>query len=189
MNQTLTVVIGGEERTVDLPLAEYPILLQFPVFAPPAVITPEGYVSGIRILGHVTISFGESPDVVLKRIGASEIRISQNYRHDSFARLIAKIAYASAVAEGWVDFLDGEPSLIPAILGERDEIGRRVGTITKPLQAHEGMLHVIVPHLDQESGKLIVEVQLFADSPTPSYGVIIGDLKAAPGGLAALYTR
>ena len=51
MNQTLTVVIGGEERTVDLPLAGYPILLQFPVFGPPAVIAPEGYVSGIRMTG------------------------------------------------------------------------------------------------------------------------------------------
>ena len=114
---------------------------------------------------------------VLKRLGASEIRISQNMDIDSFARLIAKIAYASAVAEGWIDYLDGKPSLIPAILGKRDEIGHWVGTITKPLQAHEGMLHVIVPHLDQMRGKLIVEVQLFADSPTPSYGVIIGDLK------------
>ena len=179
VNQTLTVIIDGEEKTVALPLSEFPILLQFPVFPPPAAIAPEGYVSGIYISGHATISFGESPHAVLKKLRASEIRIDQNYRHDSFARLIAKIAYAFAVAEGWVDLLDGQPLVIPAILGQRDEIRLWVGTITNPLQAHEGMLHLILPHLDQERGKLIVEVQLFADSPTPSYGVIIGNLKAA----------
>jgi hypothetical protein len=43
-----------------------------------------------------------------------------------------------------------------------------------PPQAHPGELHRLILH--QQQGLLIAEVQLFADSETPSYGVILGRL-------------
>lgn len=75
--------------------------------------------------------------------------------------------------------LDGDPFVITAILGDKDDIGCWVGTITKPVETHPDHLHRILLHHDNVNGLLLAEVQLFSDSQTPSYGVIIGKLKQA----------
>lgn len=173
----LKVKKGENEFEIELPLNEYPILLHFPVFAPPAFLSPSGYMHGINISGVATVSFGIRPEHVLSKIDATEIAIPQDYQPVAFARMIAKIAYATAFAQGEINLIDGEPFVLPAILGQRDEIGRWVGTLTGPYKSFKGLLHRIVFHQDTERGILIGEVQLFSDSQTPSYGVILGRLK------------
>jgi len=42
---SLTIIRGGVEETVMLPLDEYPILLHFPVFSLPAFLNPSGYTN------------------------------------------------------------------------------------------------------------------------------------------------
>ena len=37
----ITLIIDGDKRIVELPIHEYPILLHFPVFAPPACLSPD----------------------------------------------------------------------------------------------------------------------------------------------------
>jgi len=176
--ERLTVLRGGETQTVELPLEQYPILLHFPLFPPPAFLSSAGCRSGIRMSGVVSVLFRPRPEDVLRQLGAEKILLGpQNYRPVAFARMIAKIAYGMAVAEGSIDALDGKPLLLDAILGGKDEIGRWVGTLTKPIERFKGLLHRILVHEDREKGLLIGEVQLFADSETPSYGVIIGKLK------------
>lgn len=173
----LTVIKGGREQVVELPLKEYPILLHFPIFPPPAFLYPEGYTNGIRMTGLATIRFGPRPEAVLARIGANKIKVTQNYQYVPFARMIAKVAYSYAFAEGCMKFIYGTPFPLPAILGKRDEIGRWVGTLTKQFEAFKGLLHRIAVREDREKGLLMGEVQLFADSQAPSYGVILGRLK------------
>lgn len=173
----ISLVINGKEQTVELPIHEYPILLHFPVFFPPACLAPEGYTTGIRVRGIVTINYGAKPDDTLQKFGATQIRHTANCQAPEFARMIAKIGYSMAVAEGQLDFISGEPYVLPSILGQRDDIGRWVGTITQPFQAHVDQLHRIFIHKDLEQGLLIAEVQLFSDSPTPSYGIVLGQLK------------
>ena len=173
----LNVMRGSREETVMLPLDEYPILLHFPIFPPPAFLNPSGYTNGIRNTGFVTISFGPNPAEVLKRLGATSISQTQGLRPVSFARVIAKIAYAFAVAERALDQIRGDPLVLPAILGNSDDIGRWVGTITDHLQAFDGQLHRILIHEDRQKGLLIGDVQLFSDSQTPRYGVILGILR------------
>ncbi len=169
----LMAIRRGEESTVNLPIDEYPILIMFPIFAPPASLFPEGYQQGINISGHATVSFGLRPEEVAAKLGADQVRIEQEYHIAEFARVIAKIAYAFAFAEGAADTLESPSPVIPTILGHCEEIGRWVGTMAPP-QAHPGELHRLILH--QQQGLLIVEVQLFADSETPSYGVILGRL-------------
>jgi hypothetical protein len=173
----LRVKKNDNEFEIELPLDEYPILLHFPIFSPPAFLSPSGYTKGINISGIATISFGPNPKTVLSKIGATAILATGDYKPVAFARMIAKIAYAFAVAEGAINLIDGEPFVLPAILGQRDEIGMWVGTLTEPYKSFKGLLHHIMPHEDRERGLLIVEVQLFADSQTPRYGVILGKLK------------
>lgn len=90
--------------------------------------------------------------------------------------MIAKIAYAWAIAEGKLHLLKGHPFVVSAILGQTDDIGRWVGTLTEAPQKHEHLLHYVALTEDHEKKLLIAEVHLFSDSETPRYGVVIGEL-------------
>ena len=173
----LTVVQGDHEEIVELPVEEYPILLHFPLFSPPGVFEPESYVSGIRVTGVATVSFGPRPEDVMQRLGVTTIRTSQKQEPVAFARMLAKIAYAMAAAEGQLSSIKGHAPVLPAILGKTDDIGRWVGTLTQPFRTYGGHLHRVLIHRNDEKGLLIGEVQLFSDSQTPSYGVILGSLR------------
>ncbi len=172
----LTVIRHEAEEVVDLPAQEYPILLHFPTFAAPAFLRPEGYKSGIRLSGMNTIALGPPPEEVARRLGATSISLTQEYEPVAFARVVAKIAYATAAAEGLLKLVEGNPYIVQSILGSVDDIGRWVGTIDGPVEAFAGQLHRILFHRDDEQGLLLGEVQLFSDSQAPRYGVILGKL-------------
>jgi hypothetical protein len=91
--------------------------------------------------------------------------------------MLAKIAWAMAVAEGKHNRLNGPSPILPSIRGEADDIGRWVGTLTDSIRRYPGLLHRVLIHEDCEKGMLIAEIQLFADSETPSYGIILGRLR------------
>lgn len=173
----LSVIQGEKVKKIQLPLKEYPILIHFPMFSPPGFIAPTDYTTGITLTGVATILFGPQPEEVAKRLGVTEIMHNQNYYPAAFARVIAKIGYSYAVAEGKLERIRGQPLLLDSLLGRTDDIGRWVGTLHFPLQSYPGMLHRLSIHEDHEKGLLIVEVQLFADSCTPSYAVVVGHLK------------
>jgi len=59
----------------------------------------------------------------------------------AFARMLAKIAYAWAAAEGQLNALDGESPVLSAILGKTDDIGRWVGTLDRPSSGANNALH------------------------------------------------
>lgn len=172
----LKFIKNGAEQVIQLPIEEFPILLHFPIFCPPAYLNPEGYEKGILVSGVATVSFGPRPEEVGKRLGVETLRINQAQEPVAFARMIAKIAYAWAAAENKLDFIRGTPFVLPAILGEADDIGRWVGTLTDPIVKYEGLLHRILIHEDYERHILVGEVHLFSDSETPRYGVILGEI-------------
>ena len=174
----ISLVRNGTEQTVELKINEYPMLLHFPLFVPPAYLsqTPD-YKAGITMTEVASVLFGPRPEDVAKALGATQLKLSANYQPVAFARMIAKIAYAFAVAEGAAGDLEGESFVLPAILGKTDEIGRWVGTLTKPYETHREFLHRIEFHYEKERKLLFGEVQLFSDSQTPSYGVVLGKLK------------
>lgn len=168
----LRVIRGGVEEVVHLPFEEHPVLLAFPVFSLPALLDSEGYSHGVRMKGIASISFGRSPMAVRDALGVDDFRITQNYRIAEFARMIAKIAYSYAVAEGFVQIDAGLPPLTTAILGGTEDIGVYVGTFSDPLRREPGRLHTIGLHEDHERGLRYGSVKLFADAPTPHYGVM-----------------
>jgi hypothetical protein len=88
--------------------------------------------------------------------------------------MLAKIGWAMAVAEGVQDRVDEPSPILRAIRGEVDDIGQWVGTLTGPIRKYPGVLHRVLVHEDHDKEMLIAEIQLFADSETPSYGVILG---------------
>ena len=175
--EQLTIVKDGQERLVELPLEEFPILLPFPIFPLPAILSPAGYTSGIQVVGEATVLFGPRPDDVARELGASRIKMTREHHPGSFARMLAKIAYSYAFGEGVTHVVEGNPPVIASILGEKDEIGFWVGTTDKPLNKIEHLLHRLSIIEDKKNGLLAAEVQLFADSQTPSYFVVLGRLQ------------
>ena len=71
--------------------------------------------------------------------------------------------------------------LSPALLGEREDVGQWVGTVEGPTQKYVGLLHRL-KLLEDASGNLVCHVQLFADSETPSYAVVLGKLESSRHG-------
>lgn len=169
---------SGVLELIELPIDELPIILHFPLFAPPAYISGAPLKAGIDVSGLATVHFGQTPREVANAHGTLKLQFEQSQKPVDFARMIAKIAYSFAVAEGAVDDMEGTSFVLPAILDRPNEIGQWVGTLTDPIQSHPGQLHRIIIHHDVDRGLLCGEVQLFADSETPSYGVILGKLRS-----------
>jgi hypothetical protein len=172
MQYPLVVEVHGQEQQISLPLEEYPILLNFPVFDLPGFYRPNAYSKGIDIKGIYTLSFGKTPQQVAEEFGAERIKIVESSEPVAFAQMIAKIAYAWAVAERRITLDKGFPPVVKAILGITQDIGRWVGTIAEPISKYEGHLHRILVHEDPENRMLIGEVHLFSDSESPRYGVL-----------------
>ena len=174
MPKTLPIILikNDGESEVDLPIEEHPVFLHFPIFAPPSKLTNE-HVEGIKIKGINTYGFGAAIPDVLKKYNARDIRSTEQSKPVSFARLIAKIAWCVAVAEGYMHKLD--PQLSDAIINNPNNIGKFVGTYTDPLVSTQGMLHEI--RLREDGKYLFADVQLFCATQTPRYGVILGELE------------
>lgn len=166
-----------EDVCKELPVEESPIVLHFPVFVIPGYFRPEAYVRGVEIKGVITYSFGPSIEAVLVDRSARSIEFSAEVQpFHSFARLVAKIAYGMAVATGAIKLIKAPSPIVGAILGDRDEIGKWVGTLTEPTRAWPGQLHRVAVMPDVSKGLLMAEVQLFSETDTPRYGVIVGEL-------------
>jgi hypothetical protein len=172
----LRLVKNGIESTVSLPLAEYPILIPFLDFGLPGYLENRPVAKGIPMKGLITISFGPKPEQVAARFGAKNVKITVSENPVPFARVIAKIAFSWAFAEGYIQKIVGPSFVIPAILGDSDDIGHWVGTISAITPKELGMLHQIVIREDKENNVLLCGVHLFADSNTPFYGVVLGKL-------------
>ena len=175
--EKLNLTINGQKQSISLPINEFPILLYFHKFGIPGVLSGESLEGAIKIKGTVTILYGPNPKEVMKKYNATDIEVSTDTDPVSFARMIAKIAYSFAYAEGELNKIDDPSPLLSELLNENGVIGKYVGTLDKPLQSHDDVLHRLLVHTDNDKGLLIGEVQLFADSPTPCYGVILGKLK------------
>jgi hypothetical protein len=176
--QHLKIDREGVVETVEVPLDKYPVLLHFPMFAPPRELSGEGE-PGITLSGVASVLFGPSPEEALRQLGGGRLVLeSPPYQPVAFARMLAKIGWAMAVAEGVQDRVEEPSPILRAIRGEVDDIGQWVGTLTGPIRKYPGVLHRVLVHEDRDKEMLIAEIQLFADSETPSYGVILGRLGA-----------
>jgi len=94
----------------------------------------------------------------------------------AFARLIAKIAYASAYALGQLHRLKDKSELVMAMMKQPNAIGRFVGSIPRPYQQYLGLQHRISIDVVPENRLLCSTVQLFASAGAPSYIVVLGTL-------------
>ena len=175
--QSVRIVRDGIQSEIEVPLEEAPTMLYFPEFPPPGIVTGR-LGSGIDLIGVAAVHFGPSPEECARKLGAEGVTLeSPPYEYIPFAKMLAKIGFATAYAEGTLERVCEPCSVIPAIMGDTDDIGRWVGTTTGPYRKYPGLLHRVALHMDLDRGLLVAEVQLFASSGAPSYGVVIGTLQ------------
>jgi hypothetical protein len=175
----ITIEIENTTKTINVPIKDYPILVIFPFFEVPGLLLGKKETKGINLSGHGTVSFGCKPEETLKKYNGSRLIIEPSGDTPvDFARMIAKIAFSMAVATGAFEGVDYSNSFVlPAILGKTEDIGQWVGTITEPIISSKYHLHRVMIQRDTEKGLLIGDVQIFSDSETPRYGVILGELE------------
>ena len=144
----------------------------------PEYLLQKGKSKGIKLQGFSTLSFGLKPEDVIKKYGATRLVVKLiDDKPTDFAKMIAKIAFSMAVATGAFENNDYlESFVLPAILGEKDDIGHWVGTITEPFVSSKYHDHRILIHRDEKKGLLIGDVQIFSNLETPRYGVILSTL-------------
>jgi hypothetical protein len=167
----------GEFTSIDVPVEDYPAAVIFLEYPPPAYLDGRPYVSGVSVCGQRTVQVaGPPPDEIGRRLGAKKLQLKATFVGNTFERLIAKIAYTFVVADVGLDGIESA-YVLPAILGEADDMGRWFGCdamayITDPRYLHGVAMQVI-------GREAIVRVRLFVNAPTPEYIVVVG--KLAPG--------
>jgi hypothetical protein len=166
----------GKARKYMLDPMCYPINGYFPRFHLPQAFTSKQLAEGISYSTVDTVHFGGPSDLeVAKRLKAEVVRIPYKAAPMAFAKMIAKIAFATAAAGGLLERLKGGCLVLPFILGEENNIGHWVGCIVdEPNVAHKGVPHEVNFVFDEKNGFLVAEVQILRFAETPRYIVILG---------------
>lgn len=172
----LKLVRNGTIVNVVLPIERHPLMLYFPKFSPPGIISGE-HSDVINLKGLFYYNFGKRIEKVLADEGAEDIQYEQYYKFVPFAKMIAKIGWSMAAAQGELNKITKDDCVLPALLGKNNNIGYWVGTHTDPIVTHPGTLHFLGIIEDRDKGFLRAEVKLFSNSQTPIYGVVLGRLK------------
>ncbi len=180
----LTIEIGGREVTVNVPVDKYPALLTLPRFKLPAYVDRRPYTKGIELDGlyHKVLGGRQCLLELGKELKADSLSITVSYSASEggfhFARLLGKIAYGLAIAQFGESVIQNA-YVLPAILGETDDIGKWVGCVgessTKTKNLHEIKTFV-------QGGDIYARIRLFACIPgtSPEYLVVVGPYLATP---------
>lgn len=172
----LKLIKNGIKREIMLPLDQHPIVLLFPLFNPPGIITGD-IPKGITLRYLAQIGFGKNLKNVLRDEGADDVEFTHTYKILEFAKMLAKIGWGMAAAEGKLDKVDPDNSVISAFMAETSSIGYWVGAYPGELKPDEGTLHTVQIYSDEKLGLLIAKIKLFSFSHTPEYGVVLGKLR------------
>lgn len=173
----LQVEKHGKRHIIQIPVEDYPIYMAMPLFAPPAHLSGKPYSSGIVIRK-------ETKRNVVHVGGATFLQLKEKYKFDydylgvrieyepvNFARMLAKIGFGMTV------FAAGLPSIaenyvLPAIMGDTQDIGRWVGSEdSAPVNPTHGLHAVSIFAYGDE---IHAKIRLFAQAHQNEYLVVVG---------------
>lgn len=178
----LFVTRNGIEEAIDVPISDHLLFLPLPLYRDAAFVKPYDYQKGIALIGMQTIQFGDK-EKILKKFQAEKIGVVMRLDKDLFARLLAKMAYAMAVATYGLDRIK-TVYVLPIIFGDMSEAGKWIGSSERehppvaPDMQHLIHLQTFTRPGDIEPRTIIVAlIKLFANIPSPGYYVIVGELE------------
>ncbi len=165
---------AGQIEKVDALWQDHWKIIQLPIFPPPAFIDGRTYTGGIECISMDTFELGERGEEIARRHNADRV-LPPTYSSEDFARFIAKMAYGYAVERYGIDAFE-KVYVLPAILGDSNDIGRWVGcSDRRELPIRQCIISVgfkIIPN-----DNLIVKIKMFAQFDGAEYVVVIGKVK------------
>lgn len=174
----------GSKATIELKGKETLGLLQFLLYKPPAFFAPNGYVSGVVVMGAKLIGFGVDIDNFKKKHNIKGFTLTTVLRGNDFEKMIIKMAYGLVIAYWGFDCFD-ERYVLPTILGEKDNVGywmgcNHDGRIVPLIGKQDGAFAISLSYIQSASGKrdIIVGIKFFPASEAPEYMVVVGNLRA-----------
>jgi len=171
----LVITRDGKSETVQVPVGQYFAVMILPIEEMPAHLTGKHYEKGVVVKGVIGVQVSGPPvEEIAQRLSTKEISVTATWHGNAFERMLAKIGLGFAVAQYGIDNLE-QIYVRPCILGQKDDVGRWVGT-ADDLQLDVGkFLHHI--HLSIVNSDLIARIKLFALFNVPEYLVVVGRLR------------
>jgi hypothetical protein len=168
----LAITRNGRQEVVEVPMHEHFAVMILPISESPAYLDGRPYEKGVTIKGVIGIQVG-GPSVkeLGKRYRTKKLSITATWHGNCFERMLAKIAYGFSVAYLGMENLE-EVYVLPAILGQKDDVGRWVGT-AKDIRLDIGKFlhHIELAIINEE---IIMRIKLFALFNVPEYLVVVG---------------
>lgn len=152
-----------------------PIILGFPLFVRPGLLTGDGTRTDLRLEGIAAASFGaDLANFFTSQSAVSATQKESTKRIMAFAQTIAKIAYGLAWRDGVVDKLGGAAQLVDAFMRRPEYLGTFLGTKPPPYERYPGCQLRIEYKLAMPRQLVYLEIQMFADTAAPIYEVVLG---------------
>jgi hypothetical protein len=168
---TLEVTSKGKEVTRDVPIHSNLPSVVLPIFASPGFLNGSEIAEGVKVEGFYVGHIQRRPEDVVRELGVDKVALQMEYPVVEFARLVAKIGYAYAVAELGLERVLA-PLVLPGIRGLSNDIGHWVGTIPEVKDPpKEDLLHIA--KIEQKGDFIAVALSLFAIQSTPIYLVLV----------------
>lgn len=191
-NKDKKITVSLEQNSnisyIDIPAEDCPILFMMPIFMSPEFLDNRPHQPGIQGTGSFYSSEirGVPKEKLREKYGPGKIAVNISYNPNSFARMLAKIAYGFAVAHFGVDDVE-DLGILSAIKAETDDIGKWVGNVDGEKFAPNTVLHSwqlginssyeIDAPKETVKGQLIYKISLFSLFNTPEYTVVVGNVK------------
>jgi len=168
---------GGDIETVFVTPENHPGFLVLPRLARAHVFGGNPPLQGVTVEGYETIYFGATPEHAAKELDTKTIQFQVNWDVSSFARMLAKIAYAYAIGVHGLLPRNKVP-ILPLILGTADDASTWLGSAEYILDIEQKRpIHALATAIGpgQPSGKhgVVARVKLFASSGATGYEVLV----------------
>lgn len=171
----LVITKEGKSETIQVPVDQHFGTMILPIDEMPAHLTGKHYEKGVNVKGVLGVQVsGPHAKEIAKRLDTKEISVTTTWHGNTFERMLAKIGLGFAVAHYGIDNIE-QIYVRPSILGQKDDVGRWVGTADDfQLDVGKFFHHIQLSILNSD---LIVRIKLFALFNVPEYLVVVGRLK------------
>jgi hypothetical protein len=163
-------------RTVKVPYSEYPAPMVFYQMHKAGLL--QGAPESLDVSGAWQLTSVADNKKAKEFEQKHGVKLTAKFRHvpESFARLIAKTGYCHILTSLNLD--DFRPLCVPYILGQKKNPSHVVGgrfSIAE-LDADKGYVLRTAGFAANDRLMIIAEVRLYANLPTPTYHVVVGDV-------------
>ncbi len=167
----LIIKSNGVDTDISLPIDKYGSVLCLLGYGLPAYIDKRKYSKGIDIKESYLIrSKGSELNDLAEELKTKSFSFKTSFVGQSFERMIAKIAYGFTVFQYGLDKIS-KSYVTPAILGEVDDIGMWLGSISPTIGKEDIELKLI-----EKNKEVVAEIRLFGKLQVPTYIVVVGKL-------------